>query len=221
MTAINSAGPSAPVSSAQTAPVQSASAQIFGKTTVGAFSGSGIFANYKVVNAATLSFPASVTTLRVYAMPGSSSASSQALKAVIYSDSGGSPGALVATGTEVTYRGSVNGTGWFDLPFASPVALSPGTYWLGFITGPSSSGMAYAYDNVPNSRAYNTNAYAAGPTNPFGPVSTDSKQASIYAINSPIASPPVSAGLPTIGGTAQAGQTLSASTGSWSGSPSG
>ena len=68
-----------------------------------------------------------------------------------------------------------------DLPLASPLSVQPGTYWIGFITGPMSEGMGYAYDSVQNSRAYNTNAYSSGPSDPFGAASLDSEQASIYA----------------------------------------
>ena len=123
----------------------------------------------------------------MYAIPGINSPSPQTLKAVIYADSGGSPGALVATGTEVTYQGSSNGSGWFELPFGSPVALSPGTYWLGFITGTTTEGMGYVYESVANSRAYNANTYTSGPSNPFGSATKDSEQASIYATYTPTA----------------------------------
>ena len=119
--------------------------------------------------------------LSVYAVPGVNAPSPQSVKAVIYADSGGAPGALLATGTEVVYRGNLNGSGWLDLPLASPLALQPGTYWIGFITGPTSEGMGYAYDSVERSRAYNANAYGSGPSEPFGEATFDSEQASIYA----------------------------------------
>ena len=93
--------------------------------------------------------------------------------------------ALVATGNEVTYAGNVNGSGWFPLPFASPVSLTAGTYWLGFITGNTTEGIGYAYDSVAGSRAYNVNSYASGPTNPFGSSTLDSEDASIYATYTP------------------------------------
>jgi hypothetical protein len=191
----------------------------FGKTSVGALLDRGMYANYKIVHSATLSVTGSVTRLNVYAIPGINASSPQALKAVIYADSGGSPGALLATGTEVTYQGSANGSGWFALPFGSSVALSPGTYWLGFITGTTTEGIGYAYDSVANSRAYNTNAYSAGPTNPFGSLTKDSRQASIYASYTPITSLPLNSVPPSISGTAQSGQTLSADPGIWSGAP--
>jgi hypothetical protein len=111
-----------------------AQADTFGQTKPGALEDGGIFANFKVVHSATLSVSGSVTKLSVDAIPGRKPGS-EALKAVIYSDSGGSPENLLATGTEVHYQGSVNGSGWFDLPFAAPVTLSPGKYWIGFITG--------------------------------------------------------------------------------------
>ncbi|MCW3027812.1 MAG: hypothetical protein JWN81_1023, partial [Solirubrobacterales bacterium] len=195
---------------------------MFGKTTVGASTDSGMFANFKIVHSATLPVAGSVSKLSVYAVPGINSPSPQALKAVIYADSGGSPGALLATGTQVTYTGSTNGSGWFSLPLATPLKLSAGSYWLGFMTSTTTKGMGYRYDSVTNSRAYNENPYASGPTNPFGTATKDSEQASIYARYTPTSqssSPPVNTALPTITGTPSTEQTLSASTGSWTEAP--
>jgi hypothetical protein len=180
-----------------------------------------MYADYKIVHSATLGVAGTVSKLSVYAIPGSNSPSPQTLKAVIYADSGGSPGALVATGTQVTYKGDVQGSGWLDLPLASPVSLAPGTYWLGFIDGSTTLGMGYRYDSVSNSRAYDPNLYSGGPSNPFGAVTKDSEQASIYATYEPSSSGsvPVNLALPKISGNAVVGSTLTASTGSWSNGP--
>ena len=169
--------------------VASATTGTFGKTTVGAKTDNAMFADYKIVHSATLAVSGSITKLSVYAIPGVKSPSPQALKAVIYSDSGGSPGTLLASGTEVTYRGNVNARGWLDLAFASPVALAPGTYWIGFITGSESKGMGYVYDVASGSRAYNPDTYVSGATAVFGALSRDSEQASIYATYTQTASP--------------------------------
>jgi hypothetical protein len=158
-----------------------AAAATFGKTTVGALSDNGMFANYKIVHSAKLSVEGSVSSLSVYAIPGSNSPISQALKAVIYSDSGGSPSTLLATGKEVTYNGGTNGSGWFELPLKALVTLAPGTYWIGFITGATTEGMGYRYESVAGSRAYNIDSFTSGPSNPFGAATKDSEQASIYA----------------------------------------
>jgi hypothetical protein len=163
------------------ATVSQASQLTFGKTSVGASVDHGMYSDYKIVHRATMPAAGSVSKLTVYAVPGVSSPSPQALRAVIYADAGGVPGALLASGVEVTYRGNVNGSGWFDLPFEAPVSLEAGTYWIGFITGATSEGMGYAYDSAPSSRAYDQDPFSTGPTDPFGGATVDSEQASIYA----------------------------------------
>jgi subtilisin family serine protease len=220
-TAGNALGASSAEGSAATGVVAlEESAATFGKTSVGAFADRGLFANYKIVHRATLAYPGTVTQLSVYAIRGAKAPSPQAVKAVIYADAGGAPGALLATGREVVYRASVNGSGWFDLPLPAPVALQPGTYWLGFITGSASEGMGYAYDKLSASRAYNQNEYSAGPSSSFGAASTDSEQASVYATYLPSTPTPVNSQPPSIGGGTRVGQTLTAGSGSWTGKPS-
>jgi hypothetical protein len=174
------------VATAVAGELNQARGETFGKTTVGGSTDNGMFANYKIVHKAALSVPGSVTKLSVYAVPGINSPAAQSLKAVIYSDSEGSPSKLLATGTEVKYKGDVNGSGWLELPLASSIELNPGTYWIGFITGSETEGMGYKYDEVASSRAYNANTYSSGPTNPFGAATKDAEQASIYATYTPV-----------------------------------
>ena len=94
------------------------------------------------------------------------------------------------------------------------------------ISGTSSRIAALRYTSVTHSRAYNNDNYANGANNPFGTPTFDSELMSVYATYStgaPLPPPPapVNTALPVISGTAQSGQTLSTSTGSWQNSPTG
>jgi thermitase len=155
----------------------------FGKTTVGA-SGESLTADRKRVNGYSLAEAATVTNLSVYLKP-TSTAGSQTLKGVIYADSNGAPGALLASTNELVFH-STDAKGWYDLTLPAPVTLQPGNYWIGLIAGPTSKVAAIRFDTVAASRAINTNAYTAGPSDPFGSnTSTDSRQMSLYGVFTP------------------------------------
>jgi hypothetical protein len=144
----------------------------------------------------------------------------QVLKGVIYSDASGKPEALLGTTEQLTFK-STNTAGWYDLHFASPVKLAVGNYWIGVMTGATAGVTGFRYDNVAGARNYNANTYASGPTNPFGAVTADSEQMSLYATYAPSApaGPPTSIKPPTISGTAQQGKTLSEAHGEWTSEP--
>jgi hypothetical protein len=197
---------------------QVSAAATFGKTGIGA-AGDTFLNGRKRVNRYTLAAPGAVSKLSVYLGP-TATAGEQVLEGVLYADSAGKPQALLAVSQQLTFK-SASPAGWYDLPFAAAVKLPAGNYWIGVITGAASGVAAFRYDSVTAARDYNANAYASGPSNPFGSVTTDNEQASLYATYSPDEAPaaPVNTSPPTISGSPQQGQPSSEHNGSWTNSP--
>jgi hypothetical protein len=180
-TASNAGGMSEPATSSATEPVRAASGT-FGKTNVGALK-DVLAAARKRVNRYALSAPGSVTKLTIY-LESTAKAGQQVMKGILYADEAGAPGALLGVTEQLTFTHG-NAARWYDMPFASPVHLAAGNYWIGVITGGTGNVTGFRFDSVAQSRDFNANAFAGGPSNPFGPVSVDSEQASLYATYTP------------------------------------
>ena len=196
-------------------------ASTFGTTTVGA-SAEADPANLKAASKYTLPGPGTLSKLSVYLQP-TGTAGTQSFEGVVYAESAGAPGALLASTTALAFK-STNAAGWYELNFSAPVKLAAGSYWLGFISATTEKIAEYRWATLASGLAYNVNPYTSGPSNPFGKATVLSRQLSLYATYTPVAPPasvPVNSALPLISGTPQTGQTLSASTGSWSEEPSG
>ena len=149
-----------------------------GKKTVGGSSDS--FApDRKRVSAYALATGGTISKLTIYLAPGGA-AGQQVLKGVVYADAGGSPGSLLASSNEFTYTSSAL-AGWYDLTLAHPLAVQPGRYWIGVITGAATHVAGFRYDSVANARDISANTYTAGPSDPFGSFSTDGEEMSLYA----------------------------------------
>ena len=111
-------------------------------------------------------------------------AGQQVMKGVIYSDASEKPEKLLAVSEQLTVTGPVS-EGWYELPFKSPVNLSPGNYWIGTISGATNEVAGFRFDKVEASRAWNANTYSSGPSNVFGAATVDGKQMSLYATYTP------------------------------------
>ena len=178
VTATNGGGPSAAVTSAQTMVVAQA-ASTFGKTTVGA-SADVFVAERKRVNRYALATPGSVTKLSIYLAP-TGTAGEQALKGLIYADSSGTPGALLAVSEALTFK-STNAAGWYELS-SPPRSNSPrATTGSASSPAPRLDGSRASATTASPPRATTTpTPTPPGPSNPFGTATTDSEQTSLYA----------------------------------------
>jgi len=176
-TATNAGGSGGPVTSGATAVVGKAP-KTFGTTTVGA-SKDTFASERKRVNRYALPEAGAVTKLSVYLEP-TATTGQEVLKGLIYSDVGGKPEALLGASEQLAFK-NTNAAGWYDLIFASPAKLAAGNYWIGVMSGPTASVAGFRWTSVANARAFNANTFASGPSNPFGAVTTDSEQMSLYA----------------------------------------
>ena len=203
--------------SVQTAVVVAGAGGSFGKSQVGSLVDTGGAGYLDLSGPYVVSGAVSVSQLNGY-LAGSSAASR--IRGVIYTDSGGQPGTLVAVTSEVSLAAN-RAAGWLVLPLASPVALAAASYWLGYWYADGNG--RYYYLNVAGAERYKAAAYSAtgNPPASFGTASSSSSSYSLTASFVPAGSPPANTGLPAISGSPVNGQPLSASTGVWTGSPTG
>ena len=152
----------------------------FGTTTIGA-SIDTASANYKEVSKYT-AVASNVTKLTGYISGLGPNTGTQKIKAVIYADNAGNPGALLGVSNEVTVTAG-QAWAWKDFTFATPVSVQAGTIWMGYIAGAANDLTQLRYDSSPSELHFNLNSggYAAGPTNPFGTPSLSNKHYSLYA----------------------------------------
>jgi hypothetical protein len=101
------------------------------------------------------------------------------IRGVVYADADGAPGNLLGVTNPLAYRGS-DGAGWAELSFAPNLELPAGSYWIGLLSGGEPGVVDVPYDSVQDVLAVNGNAYAAGPSDPFGPITSGNQLLSLY-----------------------------------------
>ena len=158
-----------------------APANSFGKSTVGGTKGS-LTANVKRVAKYTADANRDVAEVWAW-LRGDGSVASQVIKAVIYADSAGEPGALLGTSAEVTFSAETTAGAFVQFTFATPVVVVSGTaYWLGLISGATSAVTEIAWDAAGAFRSL-ADTYTGGAADPFGGGATSgAREFSFYAV---------------------------------------
>ena len=138
------------------------------------------WANYKMLEPFTMPEAGLVSKLTARMANTYTNHAACNVKALLYSDDGGDPDALLATGSVVHFDDNA-ALAWVDLPFAAAVELEAGTYWYGFIGDATATGLLIRCLSSGGSGGYNVDTYADGPADPAGALTPDSVVNSLYA----------------------------------------
>jgi hypothetical protein len=136
--------------------------------------------NVKTVSKYTAPRAGNVVKVTGYVSGLGANSGTQKVKAVIYADSGGNPGARLGVSNEVTINAKQT-WGWVNFTFSSPVAIPAGTVWIGYWAGSKNDLTQLRYDPVASDLRYNTNTYGSTPSNPFGAATALGYHYSLYA----------------------------------------
>jgi len=209
-------GASAGATSAPTAVVQGPppAGPTLGNTSIGASRDMGGGGFVDVAGPYSLAAPGSVAELTGFVQGGRSA---EPLRGVIYADDHGKPGGLVAVSSEVTVPAGAP-RAWIDFPFAAPVTLPAGSYWLGYWFG-ASTALVYSQ---PGAGLYTPAVYSSvgPPPAQFGAGMPSSLGLSLFATVSAAAGAPVNVTPPTIPTSdVEFGAIVTATPGTWTNSP--
>lgn len=140
----------------------------YGQTSATGYTTLAAAADTKYASSVTLPVRAAINDVRAY-IAGQGSGTTN-MKAVIYSDSSGSPNAVVATSTATSIDGTVTAPGWKVFSFSSRVELAAGTYWIALHNETGTVANLYRGATA-NAIAYNADVYSGGAADPFGATS--------------------------------------------------
>jgi hypothetical protein len=130
------------------------------------------------------------------------------LNAALYSSKSSRPGSLLASGSL-----AASGTGWQTVTIPSTSVTSGATYWIALL-GP----VNYRDGSTAGCSSYSA-SFASFPSSFPAGQAWQSCPLSAYVSGTTTVARPSNTSLPVISGTPQQGQTLTASTGAWTGNP--
>jgi fibronectin type 3 domain-containing protein len=163
--------------------VETGSATTVGKTTAGAnvaqVPADTKFGNKVTLNAGSLSKVSAYLDARGRAPGGQ-----QAVRALVYADASGNPGALKASSGEVIIPKN-NPAGWVDFTFSPAVNVAAGSYWIVLQAGANSNIVRAYSDSATGAGRTNADTYANGASDPFGPATVTDSAWSINATYTP------------------------------------
>jgi hypothetical protein len=117
--------------------------------------------NNQQVQQATLTEPGVLTAIRTYFwVVGTPPGPNMRVRGLIYADDNGAPGALLAVTPEVT---NFVAASWRDFPLSTPIALTPGTYWIGIWGDTSQDALSRPGVNRYKPVTYSTSGPAQNP----------------------------------------------------------
>lgn len=154
-----------------------------GKTAVGASSSSWPTGYLEVAGPYTASENGTPTSVSLYVAGNVTDANP--VRGVIYLDSAGVPGALVALGAAVTVTAG-QAAGWITSTISTGSITNGSKYWVGFMPGGGPNGCSFYKDTVGGSARYVTVTYPTAP-DPFGSPTTYTDELSAYITYTPAA----------------------------------
>jgi hypothetical protein len=150
----------------------------FGRASKGAFFSSGLVMNYKRGSRFNLAQKGTLLNLAACLDGNGGPSGGQSLRMVIYRDSGGSPGSLVAQSSAVSVTANSNSR-WVYFP-APAARLDPGNYWIMIHSGSPTAVARIAADADANYRG-GSDTYSDGAANPAAAGATGTQTLSVFA----------------------------------------
>jgi hypothetical protein len=133
----------------------------------------------KYVSQITITADCNLESIRAYMKGQGGGSATTNVKAVLYTDSSGSPDALLQE-SSVAVVTQADQDQFVNFSFSSLPAVAAGTYWIGIHVETSGRAMAYKFSTA-NLTKYNSDTYVGGAANPFGAASNDTGPLVIFA----------------------------------------